>query len=85
MRKVFSGHPFLSSAGLFVGALLGALTVAYLMGIWILSTANCPSKPNDPCDAAPMLVMSLWMLAIPASLVLAAALTAINYYLYWKK
>ncbi|MEP7149108.1 MAG: hypothetical protein ABI857_09520 [Acidobacteriota bacterium] len=78
-------YPVLSIVLVFVSTMVAVLGMSYGFGIWIMSSAECPSYPNDPCDAAPMLVMSLWMLSLPVSVGIAAFVSFVVYYLYIKE
>jgi len=80
MYKFLSEHLYLSVLIVFVGTTFAVLAAAYLLGIWILSSATCPDYAGDPCDAAPMLVMSLWVVSIPASVIIASVATALTVY-----
>jgi len=76
MRQFLCKHPYLFGSIVFAGTTFVVLAEAYLLGISILSSAECPSYLGDPCDAAPMFVMSLWMISIPIALAAASAATA---------
>jgi hypothetical protein len=58
------------------------LAMGYALGYWIMLSAECPSYINDPCDAAPMLAMSVWMISVPVSLGVAGFVSFVIYYLY---
>jgi hypothetical protein len=69
MYRFLSEHRSVSVVTVFGGAAILTLIAAFFLGMSILSSAQCPEYPGDPCDAAPMLVMSLWIFSIPASLI----------------
>ena len=78
--KFLSEHLYLSVLIIFVSTTFAILAAAYLLGILILSSATCPHYAGDPCDAAPMLVMSLWVVSIPVSIITALTATALTVY-----
>ena len=80
MYKFLSEHLYLSVLIVFVSTTIAVLAAAYLLGILILSSAACPQYAGDPCDAAPMLVMSLWAVSIPMSIIVALPATALTVY-----
>lgn len=77
MASFFVRHPFLSGVITFGIVFVGVALGAFLLGLWIMTSATCSQDPGDPCDGPAMLTMSIWMLAIPAAIVSAMVSGAI--------
>lgn len=84
MADFLRRHPLSSIAGVFFGTILIVVGFSYFIGTLLVSSSKCPAYPNDPCDAAPMLAISIWMLSVPASMLLGAVASLVIYFLYIK-
>ena len=85
IRKVLNRYPFLSLVGVFLttgGVVIG---FAYSLALLAVASAECPKYHGDPCDAAPLLAMSILTLSIPVSVIAAAFTTFVVYFLYVKR
>ena len=85
MIEVLQRHPIAGLIAVFFTVNTAVIGCFYFLGHSIVQNAECPRYPNDPCDAAPMLAISLWAISIPISLGAAAFVTFVIYYLYIKK
>ncbi len=63
---------FLFGLSVFAVTFTVVVSVMFVLGIYIVNSAECPRYKGDPCDAAPMMAFSLWMMSLPVGLFVGA-------------
>lgn len=68
--------------GLSVFAVTFAVVVfaVYSLGIYIISSAECPSFEGDPWGAAPMMAFSVWTMSLPLGILVGSILVLFTRY-----
>ena len=71
MLAALKKHPVISAFGIGILTLVFEWIAVYAFCVAITSSAKCPEYPGDPCDAAPMLVMSIFIVSLPVTILVA--------------
>jgi hypothetical protein len=69
MKNFALRHPFVASLLVFLTIFVGGTVAIMICGILMIGECK-PISPGDPCDGGALLLAALWMLVVPASLIL---------------